>query len=47
MILDATETVLGTFGFNRTVYGDTKKRMGQWWQELVHEREKEIQTEII
>jgi len=25
MILDAAETVLGTFGFERTVYGDSKK----------------------
>ena len=46
MILDAAETVLGTFGFNRTVYGDSKKRKGKWWQELVHEREKDIQTEM-
>jgi hypothetical protein len=25
MILDAAETVLQTFGFDRTVYGDSKK----------------------
>jgi hypothetical protein len=48
MILDAAETVLGTFGFDRTVYGDSKKRRGKWWwQELIHEREKDIQTEMI
>ena len=46
MILDAAETVLGTFGFDRTVYGDSKKRKGKWWHELIHEREKDIQTEI-
>ena len=40
MILDAAETVLGTFGFERTVYGDSKKRNGKWWQELVEERKK-------
>jgi DNA polymerase elongation subunit (family B) len=45
MILDAAETVLGTFGFDRTMYGDSKKRKGKWWQELIHEREKDIQTE--
>jgi DNA polymerase elongation subunit (family B) len=46
MILDAAETVLGTFGFDRTVYGDSKKRKVKWWQELMHEREKDIQTEM-
>jgi hypothetical protein len=46
MILDAAETVLGTFGFDRTAYGDPKKRKGKWWQELIQEREKDIQTEI-
>ena len=40
MILDAAETVLGTFGFERTVYGDPKKREGKWWQELIHERKR-------
>jgi DNA polymerase elongation subunit (family B) len=45
MILDAAETVLGPFGFVRTVYGDSKKGKGKWWQELIHEREKDIQTE--
>jgi hypothetical protein len=46
MIPDAAETVLGTFGFNRTVYGDTKKGNGKWWQELIQERRRDIQTEI-
>jgi len=46
MILDAAETVLGTFGFDRTVYGDSKKRKGKWWQELVQERKKDIETEM-
>jgi len=46
MILDAAETVLQTFGFDRTMYGDSKKGKGKWWQELIHEREKDIQTEI-
>jgi predicted secreted acid phosphatase len=47
MILDAAETVLGTFGFDRTMYGDSKKRKGKWWQELIHEREKDIRTEMM
>jgi hypothetical protein len=46
MILDAAETVLGTFGFDRTVYGDSKKRRGKWWHELVQERKKDIETEM-
>jgi hypothetical protein len=39
-------TVLGTVGFERTVYGYSKKRKGKWWQELVEERREDIQTEI-
>ena len=46
MILDAAETVLRTFGFDRTVYGDSKKRRGKWWRELIQERRKDIQTEM-
>ena len=42
MILDAPETVLGTFGFDRTIYGDSKKRKGRWWHELIQERRKDI-----
>jgi len=45
-ILDAVETVLGTFGFDRTVYGDSKKRKGKWWQELIQERRRDIQIEL-
>jgi hypothetical protein len=29
MILDAAETVLGLFGFDRTVYSNTKKKNGR------------------
>jgi DNA polymerase elongation subunit (family B) len=46
MILDAAETVMGPFGFERTVYRDSKKRRGKWWQELVQERKKDIETEM-
>ena len=38
------ETVLAPFGFDRTVYGDSKKRKGKWWQELIEERRKDIQA---
>jgi DNA polymerase elongation subunit (family B) len=49
MILDAAQTVLGCFGFDRTVYGDKRNatpRKWRWLQELRQQREKDIQTEI-
>jgi hypothetical protein len=48
MILDAAETVLGYFGFNRTVYenpGNNRKKKRKWYDELHEERTKDIQTE--
>jgi hypothetical protein len=42
MILNAAETVLGYFGFDRTVYGNkknTEPRKLRWLQELRQERE--------
>jgi hypothetical protein len=49
MILDAAETVLGYFGFDRTVYGmpreNRKKR--KWYEELREERTKDIQAEMM
>ena len=50
MILDAAETVLGYFGFDRTVYGNKKNTAARkwWWlEELRQEREKDIKTETI
>ena len=50
MMLDAAETVLGYFGFDRTVYGNKKNTAARkwWWlEELRQEREKDIRTEII
>ena len=49
MILDAAETVLGYFGFDRTVYSDFKKkgRREWWYEELREERTRDIQTETI
>jgi hypothetical protein len=50
MILDAAETVLGYFGFDRTVYGNKKNTGARkcWWlQELGQEREKDIRIEMI
>jgi hypothetical protein len=48
MILDAAETVLGYFGFDRTVYGNKKNTAARrwWWlEELRQEREKDIKAE--
>jgi hypothetical protein len=50
MILDAAESVLGYFSFDRTVYGDknnTTPRKWKWLQELRQQREKDIRTEIL
>jgi hypothetical protein len=46
MILDAAETVLGYFGFDRAIYGNKKnlsKRKWRWFEELRQERD--INTE--
>ncbi len=46
MILEAAETILGYFGFDRTVYGDTgRKKERKWWHTLRDERTRDIATE--
>ncbi|HET7390990.1 MAG TPA: hypothetical protein VFJ51_09220 [Nitrososphaeraceae archaeon] len=49
MILDAAETILGLFGFDRTVYSDYKKKKGRrkWYDELIEERARDIQAETM
>jgi hypothetical protein len=44
MLLEAAESILGYFGFGRTVYGYSKKNR-KWWYELIQERRKDIETE--
>jgi DNA polymerase elongation subunit (family B) len=49
MILDAAETVLGYFGFDRTAYGNKKNttiRKWRWLEELRRERENDIRMEM-
>ena len=49
MVLDAAQTVLGYFGFDRTIYGDKRNtipRKWRWVQELKQQREKDIKTEM-
>ena len=48
MIVDAAETVLGYFGFDRNIYGNKKNKVTRkwWWlEELRQEREKDIRVE--
>jgi hypothetical protein len=48
LILEAAETVLGYFGFDRNVYSDKKtyqKRKWWWIEELRQERERDIKIE--
>ncbi len=48
MLLEAAETVLGYFGFDRSVYGDTaKKRNRKWWQTLREDRSRDIENETL
>ena len=44
MLLEVAESILGYFGFDRTLYGDRKKNR-KWWYEIREERQKDIQTE--
>ena len=50
IILDAAETVLGLFGFDRAVYSSNikkKKRQRKWYDELREERTRDIQIEML
>ena len=44
MLLDASETVLGIFGFDRTLFG--KKKDKKWWMQLRRNREADMNAEI-
>jgi hypothetical protein len=55
MILDAAKIALGSFGFDRSVYrnlrkknkGSNNRKWCHWWfQELKEERMKDIRTEM-
>lgn len=43
MLLDASETTLGIFGFDRTLYGKPKDK--KWWMEMRRNRMKDVQAE--
>jgi len=46
MLLEAAETVLGYFGFDRTLFGVTSRSKNRkWWHQLREQRQKDIETE--
>jgi DNA polymerase elongation subunit (family B) len=46
MLLEAAETILGYFGFDRTIYGEAiRKKNRKWWHELREDRRSDIETE--
>jgi DNA polymerase elongation subunit (family B) len=49
MILDAAETVLGFFEFDRSAYSNLKRgrRKWQWYEELREQKERDIETEML
>jgi DNA polymerase elongation subunit (family B) len=49
MILDAADTVLGYFGFDRNVYENPRnnRKKKKWYDELHGERTKDIQVEMM
>jgi hypothetical protein len=47
-ILDAAETALGFFGFDRTAYSNIKNgTRKKWYEELREQRTRDIETEMI
>jgi DNA polymerase elongation subunit (family B) len=44
MLLDAAETVLGIFGFDRTLFGKPKDK--RWWMQLRRNRMSDVKAEI-
>jgi hypothetical protein len=44
MLLDASETVLGIFGFDRTLFGKPKDK--KWWMELRRNKMSDVKVEI-
>lgn len=44
MLLDSAETVLGIFGFDRTLFGKPKDK--KWWMQLRRNIESDVKAEI-
>jgi len=45
MLLEAAETVLGYFGFDKTLFGVTSRSKRKWWHQLREQRQKDIDIE--
>ena len=46
MLLEAAETVLGYYGFDRTLFGVTiRNKNRKWWHQLREQRQKDIDIE--
>jgi hypothetical protein len=46
MLLEAAETILGFFGFDRTIYGDSiRKKNRTWYYGLREEHRNDVETE--
>jgi hypothetical protein len=44
MLQDAAETVLGIFGFDRTLFGKSKDK--GWWMSLRRNRMNDVQAKV-
>jgi hypothetical protein len=48
MVIDAAETVLGFIGFDRTVYGNVKRKdKWRWYEEILEQRVSDIETDML
>jgi hypothetical protein len=48
MTLEAAERVLGFFGFDRTVYGNPKRKgKWRWYEEIREQRARDIEAEML
>jgi hypothetical protein len=46
MLLEAAETVLGYFGFDRTLFGVTSRSKNRkWWHPIMEQRQRDIDIE--
>jgi DNA polymerase elongation subunit (family B) len=44
MILDSAEAVLSVFGFNRSLFGFDRKKAKNWYDEIYHQRERDVES---
>jgi DNA polymerase elongation subunit (family B) len=44
MLLDSAEAVLSVFGFNRSSFGFDRKKTSKWYDEIYHQRERDIES---